>query len=84
MDYLLQMRTKELSRLEVMHWLTRKRINQKETGRLLRLSTRQIKRLLRACRERGTMINVSCDSPCTRDIIDFDHGILFVNSEIKN
>ncbi len=53
MDRLLEMSAKELSRLEVMQRLTQKRMSQKEAGRLLSLSTRQIKRLLRAYREQG-------------------------------
>lgn len=53
MDKLLQMSAKELTRLEVMQRLTQKRMSQKEAGRILRLSTRQIKRLLKAYREQG-------------------------------
>jgi transposase len=53
MDKLLQMSTKELSRLEVMQRLSQKKLSQKEAGRLLKLSTRQVKRLLKAFREQG-------------------------------
>ena len=53
MDRLLEMSTKELNRLEVMHRLSEKRMSQKEAGRILDLSVRQIKRLLRAYREQG-------------------------------
>jgi transposase len=53
MDKLLEMSAKELTRLEVMQRLTQKRMSQKEAGRLLSLSTRQIKRVLRAYREQG-------------------------------
>jgi transposase len=53
MDKLLEMSVKELSRLEVMQRLVEKRMNQKEAGVILHLSTRQIKRLLRAYRKRG-------------------------------
>src|SRR5512132_1995667 len=53
MDDILQMSAKELTRLEVMQKLTQKRMSQKEAGRILRLSTRQIKRLLKAYREQG-------------------------------
>jgi len=53
MDKLLAMSTKELNRLEVMQRLSRKQMSQKEAGRILGLSTRQIKRLLRAFREQG-------------------------------
>jgi transposase len=53
MDTLLQMSVKELSRLEVMQRLTQKRMSQKEAGRMLGLSMRQIKRLLKAFREQG-------------------------------
>jgi transposase len=47
------MSTKELSRLEVMQKLSRKRMSQKEAGTLLHLSTRQIKRPLKAYRKKG-------------------------------
>ena len=53
MDKLLNMSAKELSRLEVMQKLSEKRMSQKEAGRMLNLSTRQIKRLLRAYRQKG-------------------------------
>ena len=54
MDKLLEMSTKEISRLEVMQRLSRKQMNQKEAGTILGLSVRQIKRWLRAYREKGT------------------------------
>ncbi len=53
MDKLLEMSTKELSRLEVMQKLSRKQMSQREAGRILGLSTRQIKRLLKAYRQQG-------------------------------
>ena len=53
MDKLLHMSAKELSRLEVMQRLTEKRLSQKEAGRMLSLSTRQIKRLLKNYRQKG-------------------------------
>ena len=53
MDRLLEMSAKELSRLEVMQRLTQKRMSQREAGTILSLSVRQIKRLLRAYREKG-------------------------------
>ena len=53
MDRLLNMSTKELSRLEVMHRLSEKRMSQQEAGRILQLSVRQIKRLLQAYRRQG-------------------------------
>lgn len=53
MDKLLEMSAKELSRLEVMQRVSRKQLRQKEAGRMLNLSVRQIKRLLRAYREQG-------------------------------
>jgi transposase len=53
MDKLLEMSAKELSRLEVMQRLSRKQMSQREAGRILDLSTRQIKRLLRAYRAKG-------------------------------
>jgi transposase len=53
MDRLLEMSAKELSRLEVMQRLSKKQLSQQEAGRILDLSVRQIKRLLRAYREQG-------------------------------
>jgi transposase len=53
MDQLLNMSVKELSRLEVMQKLSEKRMSQKEAGTILDLSTRQIKRLLKAYRKKG-------------------------------
>ena len=53
MDELLDMSAKELNRREVMQRLCEKRMSQKEAGRILHLSTRQIKRLLRAYRQKG-------------------------------
>lgn len=53
MDGLLKMSAKEISRLEVMQRLARKHMSQNEAGRILRLSVRQIKRLLKAYREQG-------------------------------
>jgi transposase len=53
MDQLLEMSAKELNRLEVMQRLSGKRMSQKEAGRILGLSTRHIKRLLRAYRQHG-------------------------------
>jgi transposase len=52
-DQLLNMSAKELSRLEVMQRLAEKRMSQKEAGRILTVSTRQIKRLLGAYRQTG-------------------------------
>ena len=53
MDELLSMSAKELSRLEVMQRLSRKQMSQKEAGAMLSMSVRQIKRLLRAYRQKG-------------------------------
>ena len=53
MDKLLQMSTKELSRVEVMQKLSEKRMSQKEAGAMLHVSTRQIKRLLKTYRQKG-------------------------------
>src|SRR5690242_7052782 len=53
MDRLLNMSTKELSRLEVMQRLARKEMSQSEAGTILDLSTRQIKRVLKAYRQKG-------------------------------
>ncbi len=52
---LLQMSTKEISRLEVMQKLLEKRMSQKEAGTILHLSTRQIKRLLRKYKKQGAV-----------------------------
>jgi transposase len=53
MDKLLSMSARELSRLEVMQRLFRKQMSQKEAGTILGLSVRQIKRVLKAYREKG-------------------------------
>jgi transposase len=53
MDKLLKMSAKELKRLEVMQRLSEKRMSQKEAGRILHLSVRQIKRLQRVYRQKG-------------------------------
>ena len=53
MDRLLNMSTKEMSRLEVMQRLAEKRLSQKEAGTILGLSVRQIKRVLQAYRQKG-------------------------------
>lgn len=53
MDRLLNMSAKELNRLEVMQKLSEKRMSQKEAGTILDLGTRQIKRLLKAYRQKG-------------------------------
>ena len=58
MDNLL-MSAKELSRWEVIQRLSEKRLSQKEAGRILNLSTRQIKRLLKAYRRKGAVGLVS-------------------------
>ena len=47
------MSAKELSKLEVMQRLSEKRMSQREAGAMLHLSTRQIKRLLKAYRQKG-------------------------------
>jgi transposase len=53
------MSAKELNRLEVMQRLSRKQMSQKEAGRMLELSVRQIKRLLKAYRAQGAVGLVS-------------------------
>ena len=53
MDKLLEMSAKELSRLEVMQRRLRKQMRQKEAAKILDVSVRQIKRLLKAYREQG-------------------------------
>jgi transposase len=53
MDRLLEMSAKELTRLEVIQRLSRKEMSQGEAGTMLSLSVRQIKRLLKAYRQKG-------------------------------
>ena len=53
MDKLLTMSNQEITRLEVMQRLKEKRLTQKEAGRMLGISTRQVKRLWRAYRKDG-------------------------------
>jgi transposase len=53
------MSSKELSRLEIMQKLAEKRMRQKQAARLLGLSVRQVKRLLRAYRRHGAQGLVS-------------------------
>jgi transposase len=52
-DELLEMSTKELSRVEVMRRLAEKRMTQREAAQILGVSRRQIKRLLRTYRQEG-------------------------------
>jgi transposase len=47
------MSSKEMSRLEVMQRLKKKQLSQKEAGRILGVSVRQVKRLLRSYRQGG-------------------------------
>ena len=53
MDELLEMSTKELSRVEVMRRLAEKRMTQREAAQILGVSRRQIKRLLRTYGQEG-------------------------------
>jgi len=53
MDSLLEMSAKELNRLEVMQRLSKKQMSQSQAGRILSLSVRQVKRLLKVYREKG-------------------------------
>ncbi len=53
MDELLTMSKREITRLEVMQRLKEKRLTQKEAAGMLRISTRQVKRLWRAYRKKG-------------------------------
>jgi transposase len=53
MDQLLAMSSKERNRLEVMQRVAKKEMSQKEAGTILGVSVRQIKRLLKAYREKG-------------------------------
>lgn len=59
MEELLEMSRKELGRLEVMQKLVEKRMSQDEAGKVLGVSVRQVKRLLRAYREKGAQGLVS-------------------------
>jgi hypothetical protein len=59
MEILVQMSTKELSRLEVMQKLSKKQMGQKEAGEILHLGKRQIKRLLKSYRKQGAVGLVS-------------------------
>jgi hypothetical protein len=53
MDTLLTMSNKEITRLEAMQRIKDKRLTQKEAAGLLGISTRQVKRLYRAYRQKG-------------------------------
>ena len=53
MDKLLTMSEKEVSRLEVMQRLKEKNLSQKEAARMLDVSVRQVKRMLKMYREKG-------------------------------
>jgi len=52
-DELLTMSNREITRLEVMQRLKDKRLTQKEAAGMLKISTRQIKRLFRAYKRQG-------------------------------
>jgi transposase len=58
-DKILQMSTKELTRLEVMQKLEEKRMRQKEAARILGVSIRHVKRLLKNYRREGAQGLVS-------------------------
>jgi len=58
-DKILQMSTKELTRLEVMQKLEEKRMRQREAARILGVSVRHIKRLLKNYRREGAQGLVS-------------------------
>ena len=53
MDKLLQMSAKEITRLEAIQRIKDKRLTQKEAGRMLGISVRQVKRLYQAYRKQG-------------------------------
>ena len=59
MEKLQTMSMKELSKLEVMQRLARKELKQSEAAKMLRISIRQVKRILRAYREEGVQGLVS-------------------------
>jgi transposase len=52
---IITMSAKEISRLEIMQKLDEKKMSQKEAMRILNLGVHQIKRLLKAYRERGSL-----------------------------
>jgi len=58
-DQILHMSSKELSRLEVIQKLAEKRMRQKEAGRILGVSVRHVKRLLKNYRREGVQGLVS-------------------------
>ena len=58
-DQILQMSTKELSRLEIIQKLEEKRMRQKEAARILGVSVRHVKRLLKNYRCKGAQGLVS-------------------------
>ena len=53
METVLEMSAKELNRLEVKQRLSEKRMSHMKAGRILDLSMRQIKRLLKTYRKKG-------------------------------
>jgi hypothetical protein len=53
METLVEMSTKEFSRLGVMQKLSEKHMSQKETGEILHLGKWQIKQLLKSYRKQG-------------------------------
>ena len=55
MEILVEMSTKEMSRLEVMQGLSKKQMSQKEGAEILHLCTRQIKRLLQRYKKQGAV-----------------------------
>jgi len=83
-DELLDMSTKELSRLEVMQRLAEKRLSQKEAAKMLDLSVRQVKRLRRSYRRSGAAGLVSkrrgraspnqLDEKLKHKVLNFLHG----------
>jgi transposase len=58
-DKILQMSTKELNRLEILQKLEEKRMRQKEAARILGVSVRHVKRLLKSYRRDGAQGLVS-------------------------
>ncbi|MES0360843.1 MAG: helix-turn-helix domain-containing protein, partial [Anaerolineales bacterium] len=53
MSDLIEMSTKEMKRLEVIQRIEEKRMKQTEAARILKISVRHVKRLLRAYRQSG-------------------------------
>ncbi len=52
---IIQMSTKEINRLEILERVKAKQMTQRVAAEILKLSTRQVKRLVKAYREQGAV-----------------------------